>query len=122
MGSCLSEIGMEKPHIGVNHYAPTTHKTPIRRGVLPYAPGSSNVNTIFHSPSNNLGSIIRGFKASTTILINESIGNSEGGSIWQRNYYEHIINTDEELENIREYIRTNPKKWERDRNNPTIIK
>ncbi len=38
--------------------------------------------------------------------------------IWQRNYYEHIIRDQDELEKIREYIRTNPLRWACDRHNP----
>ena len=37
---------------------------------------------------------------------------------WQRNYYEHIIRTEDELKRIRNYIINNPLKWEEDRNNP----
>lgn len=38
--------------------------------------------------------------------------------VWQRNYYEHIIRNEIELEKIREYIMLNPAMWDRDRNNP----
>lgn len=34
--------------------------------------------------------------------------------IWQRNYYEHIIRTEQELEEIREYIQNNPLNWNKD--------
>ena len=40
------------------------------------------------------------------------------GRLWQRNYYEHIIRTDEELERMREYIQNNPMQWEEDEENP----
>ena len=36
---------------------------------------------------------------------------------WQRNYYEHIIRNESELNRIREYIKNNPIQWEFDRNN-----
>jgi len=36
---------------------------------------------------------------------------------WQPRFYDHIIRNDESLAKIREYIRTNPAMWERDRNN-----
>ncbi len=38
--------------------------------------------------------------------------------LWQRNYYEHIVRNDDELNRIREYIMNNPLKWELDRENP----
>ncbi|MGB9737482.1 MAG: hypothetical protein ACPL7F_04000, partial [Chloroflexus sp.] len=40
------------------------------------------------------------------------------GRLWQRNYYERIIHTEEALHRIREYIARNPMKWRRDRDNP----
>jgi len=36
---------------------------------------------------------------------------------WQRNYYEHIIRSDKELNNIRNYIINNPLKWWLDEEN-----
>ena len=33
--------------------------------------------------------------------------------IWQRNYYEHIIRNNIELERIRNYITRNPSKWKK---------
>ena len=36
------------------------------------------------------------------------------GSIWQRNYYEHIIRNEKAYQNIRNYIIKNPSNWEKD--------
>lgn len=58
-----------------------------------------------------LGNIIGAFKSLTT---NAGLN----GKYWQRNFYEHIIRNDSELNRIREYIKTNPPMWDRDRNNP----
>ena len=38
--------------------------------------------------------------------------------VWQRNYYEHIIRDEDELNIIRQYIRDNPTKWDQDPDNP----
>jgi putative transposase len=40
------------------------------------------------------------------------------GKFWQRNYYEHIIRSEDELNKIREYIQNNPLKWDLDKENP----
>jgi hypothetical protein len=40
------------------------------------------------------------------------------GSLWQRNYYEHVIRDEESLHRIREYIVTNAPRWDLDRENP----
>ncbi len=71
----------------------------------------------FRSPSRTLGSIIRGFKASSTKKIN-IIRNSLGIPVWQRNYYEHVIRNETDLYDTRRYIRENPLKWDLDENNP----
>jgi hypothetical protein len=40
---------------------------------------------------------------------------------WQRNYYEHIVRNERELNAIRQYIRNNPLQWVLDRDNPQNI-
>ena len=40
--------------------------------------------------------------------------------LWQRNYYEHVIRNDGELNRIRKYIAENPAQWALDRENPVI--
>jgi REP element-mobilizing transposase RayT len=42
------------------------------------------------------------------------------GKLWQRNYFERVIRNEEELNNIREYIVTNPARWMIDRENPEL--
>ncbi len=42
---------------------------------------------------------------------------SGGRPVWQRNYYEHVIRTDAELERVRNYIYYNPQQWGRDEEN-----
>lgn len=70
---------------------------------------------------NSIGSIIGQFKSITTKQINQ-IRNTPGIPIWQRNYYEHIIRNESELNHIREYIINNPLKWDEDEDNPLNIK
>jgi len=43
------------------------------------------------------------------------------GKFWQRNYYEHVIRNEDELNRIREYIQNNPFKWHLDKENPEGI-
>lgn len=37
------------------------------------------------------------------------------GKIWQRNYYEHIIRTENDYHRIAQYIINNPKNWDNDK-------
>jgi len=64
--------------------------------------------------------ILGKFKMLSAKEINISLNNS-GNSIWQRNYYDHIIRNDESLNKIREYIIKNPEMWQRDRNLPENV-
>ena len=101
-----------------------------RRGVL-HTPSALSApselhapNASLHRPPGSLGAIISGFKAASTRSINEIgriRGSSKGVSIWQRNYYEHVIRDERELDIIREYIVNNPAKWMFDRENPDSI-
>lgn len=61
--------------------------------------------------------IIRSFKAASSRSANRCLGR-EGKSIWQRNYYEHIIRNEEVLCRAREYIQNNPLKWALDPEDP----
>lgn len=63
-------------------------------------------NTPLQTPGKTIGAIIKGIKGVSSKQI--------GYSIWQRNYYEHIIRNEKEYYKIVEYIRNNPLRWEDD--------
>ncbi|MBN1372311.1 MAG: hypothetical protein JW987_10275 [Anaerolineaceae bacterium] len=56
------------------------------------------------------------FKMNTAKQINLSL-DSPGVPIWQRNYYEHVIEDDEEYRRIHLYIESNPSNWLEDDEN-----
>ncbi|MFT6106240.1 MAG: REP element-mobilizing transposase RayT [Rickettsiales bacterium] len=58
--------------------------------------------------SQTIGAIIRGYKSTITKRINFS------KSIWQKNYYEHIIRNENSYQSITNYISTNPENWAKD--------
>jgi putative transposase len=63
----------------------------------------------FRSPTRTLGAVIRGFKGASARQINALRG-TPGAPVWQRNYYEHIIRDDRDLDRIRSYIANNPSR------------
>ena len=65
-----------------------------------------------------VGNIVGAFKSqvSNEILKLYKIRNKYLGKLWQRNYYEHIIRNETELNKIREYIIYNPVNWKSDEN------
>jgi len=41
----------------------------------------------------------------------------KGTPIWQRNYYEHVIRNEKDLQNKTDYIEANPRLWDEDDEN-----
>jgi putative transposase len=71
-----------------------------------------------HGPTpDSIGTIIGQFKSVVTKRINKLRG-TPGARLWQRNYYEHVIRNEMDLNDIRQYILDNPVKWDMDENNP----
>jgi REP element-mobilizing transposase RayT len=67
-----------------------------------------------------LGQLIGAFKTVSAKHIN-LVRHTPGAPVWQRNYYEHIIRNEDEMDSIRRYILNNPIQWESDRENPDRI-
>ena len=63
-----------------------------------------------HVTAGSLGAIVRAYKSAVTYAINAA-RQTRGMVVWQRNYYEHIIRNDADLNRIRNYIVNNPLKW-----------
>ena len=68
----------------------------------------------------SLPTIIRSFKSAVTKRIHERRG-TPGCPVWHRNYYEHVVRDQDELNRIREYILLNPVQWLEDENNPANL-
>lgn len=80
----------------------------------------NNYKSAGMKPAPALGEIVGLFKS---MITNEDINGvkknnwpSFSNRLWQRNYYEHIVRNEEELNRIREYIISNPLKWANDEN------
>ena len=61
----------------------------------------------------SLGAVMQNFRSITTRKINK-IRKTPGVRLWHRNYWEHIVRREAELNLIRKYIIENPKKWDED--------
>ena len=67
----------------------------------------------------SVGAVMAGYKSAVTKRINE-LRQTPGAKLWQRNYWEHIVRNEPELNLIREYIQNNPNQWKMDRLNPAV--
>ncbi len=102
----LDEFVIMPNHIhGIIIFAPTA----ASRGSAQRRGAASNAPT--------LGPVVRAFKSLSAIEANRIMNRSER-PFWQRNYYEHIIRGEDELNIIRQYIKDNPLKWDQDPDNP----
>ncbi|MBL0701246.1 MAG: hypothetical protein JJV92_10245 [Desulfosarcina sp.] len=59
----------------------------------------------------SIGAIVRGFKIGVTKWFRK---NTDIHTVWQRNFYEHIIHDEKSCYQILQYIKTNPLKWQDD--------
>lgn len=76
------------------------HSGPVReRRANDYSP-------LRKGTSETIGSIVRGFKIGVTKWFKENRPDID--TVWQRNYYEHVIRNDDELNEVRQYIANNP--------------
>jgi len=71
----------------------------------------------------SLPDVVHRFKTLATKLYIDGVKKNNWppfpGKLWQRNYFEHIIRNEYDLNRIREYIINNPSQWENDIENPT---
>ena len=65
----------------------------------------------------SLGAIVRAYKASVTWRIH-AMHRYDETPIWQRNYYEHIIRNEADMQRIEAYMRDNSHRWEQDQLHP----
>jgi len=60
-----------------------------------------------------LSEIVRALKSFSSRDINR-LRNTPGSSVWQRNYFEHVIRDEKSLQRIQQYIHNNPISWQSD--------
>ena len=82
-----------------------------------HVPGRAGLKPAPTKISPGLFEVVRAFKTFSARSVNKLRG-TQGSAVWQRNYYEHVIRVETELDRIREYITNNPTQWEIDRENP----
>ncbi len=101
--------------IGANNHSPN-HHSPANVGAKNFSPLQSSPPP--RGTSKTIGSMVRGFKIGVTKWARQ---NTDVYTVWQRNYYEHIIRNDRALDAIRQYIADNPLRWHLDRYNENAV-
>jgi REP element-mobilizing transposase RayT len=99
-----------------------TDETSIVGAPLVGAPDAGIPGTNAEERDPALGEIVGAWKSIITDEYIDGVHQSNwqpfDRKLWQRNYWEHIIRDEKELDRIREYIINNPANWESDENNP----
>ncbi|MDR0873540.1 MAG: transposase [Prevotellaceae bacterium] len=93
--------------VGANNHSPNDNELPNDEWANDKR--ANNYSPLRRQPcgtSRTIGAIIRGFKIGVTKQI--------GYSVWQRNYFEHIIQNEKRHWIIVDYINNNPARWETD--------
>ena len=103
--------------VGANNYSPNdmvanmdaNNHSPINTGDNDGAKDFSPLHSrpLPRGTSRTIGSIVRGFK----IGVSKQLGHS----VWQRDYWEHVIRNDKSHQLIADYILNNPANWENDK-------
>ena len=88
--------------VGVQHVEPLRNNKP------------QHISNFQHVIPGSLGAIIRGFKSAVTRWFHV---HTQIKTVWQRNFYDHVVRDDSELNRIRLYVQQNPARWEFDRLN-----
>ena len=90
--------------------------------VLCDRPDANNESGQPHGVAPTLADIVHWFKTMTTNQYVRGVKIRDWPpfhkKLWQRNYYEHIIRDEEELNHFRQYIGDNPANWQKDEENP----
>jgi len=92
-----------------------------RRGTVPVPNPQDNLQPGGETPPlrmPTLGQVVAYFKYQSTKEMNLLEGTGTITKFWQRNYYERVIRNEREMQNIWDYIETNPLHWADDDENP----
>ncbi len=109
----VNDVGGGVDDVGVG--VETLHATSLSSTQSIQSPPSQSQNQKMAKISPKRGSlatVIRSFKSAVT----RESRNILPQFAWQPNFHDHIIRNQNELNRIRKYIASNPKKWESDRN------
>jgi len=112
-----SEIALDAFVIMPNHM----HAVVLIADDPPTSSAAALPRTLRGTGHRSLSAIVAGFKAATTRRAN-ALRRRPIVPFWQRNYYEHIVRSEQDLERIRQYVADNPARWKEDGYHPSKIR
>ena len=116
--ACWEEVNVHFPHVALDEFVVMPNHFHAIVMLQENAPNISTPQTgQFARPvAGSLATIVANFKAAVTRNINRERTKREMAPVvvWQRNYHEHIIRHETELNDTRRYIIENPLHWGKD--------
>jgi putative transposase len=70
--------------------------------------------------SGSIPTIVRSYKSAVALRINYARP-GDSTPVWQKNYYEHVIRNESDMQAKWDYIESNPSNWEHDDENPRKV-
>ena len=95
----------------LNTHTSNAIKQPLRANECIESGDVRNTFTDISPKSGTLPVIVRAYKSAVSKYIHKS----KNIPVWQRNYFENIIRSNQDYIRIAKYIINNPQKWEKDR-------
>ncbi len=92
--------------------------SPVGKGLRPFRTTSQFPETL-PVKAQSLPKIMGSLKSFSARRINEQ-RDMPGVAVWQNSYHDHIIRDEADLNIRRQYILTNPSRWQEDAENPLI--
>lgn len=102
--ACWREIPEHFPEVTLDAFVVMPNHI---HGIIQLSRGETAVGA---GHARRLQVIVGSFKA--------AVSKRAGAAVWQRNYYEHVIRNEDDLNRIRRYIDQNPIFWPVDKDNP----
>lgn len=69
---------------------------------------------IAYRPARSISSFVAGFKSAATKRIND-YRNLPQAPVWQARFHDHVIRNAKAYDQIKQYIETNPQRWQQDK-------
>ena len=124
VGSKFPSVQTDKYVVMPNHFHGIINIVGAAPRGRPIPDNNNNASGQPHRIAPALGDILNWFKTMTTnkyiCRVKQNGWPPFPGRLWQRNYYEHIIRNEKELNHIRQYIAENPVNWRTDEENPNV--
>jgi len=105
------------PLLGARRAVPSSHTSTEYQHTVPDIPHRAPREAFGCPVPGSIPTIVRSFKSAVTKQVN-LLRQTPGSVLWQRNFWDHVIRNEVDCNRIREYIQTNPQRWELDSLHP----